>query len=249
MRSFLLAFLVVSVFTGCGDPKNIPSAQELVDRTIEVAGGDLYEQSEFRFKFRDMVYVLERENGEKIMKRIKQTDSGQLTDVRNGDKFNRVFEGKSIQVSDSMANVYSNSINSVHYFAYLPYGLNDAAVNKELIGKKLIRNREYYKVKVTFEQQGGGEDFEDIYIYWIDKETFKPSYLAYEFHVDGGGMRFREAYNERFVNGIRIVDYRNFKPRGTADIMEIDDLFEKGQLELLSDIKLEAVEVSRDNYN
>ncbi|NNK09921.1 MAG: deoxyribose-phosphate aldolase [Flavobacteriaceae bacterium] len=249
MRSFFLGCLLVGVITGCRDTEKTLSAQDLVDRAIEVAGGDLYEQSEFKFKFRDMEYVLERENGKKIMKRIKQTDSGRLSDIRKGDDFMRFLDEQPIQVSDSMASVYSNSINSVHYFAYLPYGLNDAAVNKELLGTKTIGNVEYYKVKVTFDQQGGGEDFEDVYLYWIDKEAFKPVYLAYEFHVDGGGMRFREAYNERYVNGIRIVDYLNFKPKGAADIMEIDDLFEKDQLELLSEIKLEAVEVSRDNYN
>ena len=30
---------------------------------------------------------------------------------------------------------------------------------------------------------------------------------------DGIGLRFREAFNERYINGIRFVDYNNYKPK------------------------------------
>lgn len=249
IRAVLLGMFIVVIFSSCRNTDKSVAAQEIVDKAIQVAGGDLYEQSEFSFRFRDVKYVLERKQGKKVMKRIRQTDSGLLSDIRRGNDFSRILEGNAILVSDSMANVYSNSINSVHYFAYLPYGLNDPAVNKEWVGEKKIGDKVYHKIRVTFDQKGGGEDFEDVYLYWIDKETFTPDYLAYEFHVDGGGLRFREAYNERYVNGIRFVDYRNYKPKGNANIMELDDLFVKDQLELLSEIKLEDVLVSRDNYN
>ncbi|MEY8022046.1 DUF6503 family protein [Muriicola sp. SD30] len=249
IRSALLGMFIVLLYSSCKNTDKSATAQEIIDKAIQVAGGELYEQSEFTFRFRDVEYVLERKTGKKVMKRIRQTDSGLLTDIRTGNDFSRLLDGKTISVSDSMANVYSNSINSVHYFAYLPYGLNDPAVNKEWIGEKQIGDKMYHKIRVTFDQKGGGEDFDDVYLYWIDKETFTPDYLAYEFHVDGGGLRFREAYNERYVNAIRFVDYRNYKPKGNADIMELDDLFAKDQLELLSDIKLEDVRVSRDNYN
>ncbi|MEM9686700.1 MAG: DUF6503 family protein, partial [Bacteroidota bacterium] len=70
-------------------------------------------------------------------------------------------------------------------------------------------------------------------------------YLAYEFHVNGGGLRFREAYNIRTVNGIRFVDYNNFKPKTkNTNIYDLDNSFENGELELLSEIILEDVEVS-----
>jgi len=225
------------------------NVQKIIDTSIEVAGGDLYKTSNISFRFRDIDYVLEQQKGKRTLKRIQYTDSGMVTDIKQGNSFERILNEVPIKVSDSMATVYGNSVNSVHYFALLPYGLNDAAVRKELLGKKQIKGQDYYKIKVTFEQEGGGNDFEDVYLYWIDQNTFKPTYLAYEFHVNGGGLRFREAYNERFVNGIRFVDYRNYKPRGKAKITQIDALYEKGELELLSDIKLENIEVSLGNYN
>jgi hypothetical protein len=225
------------------------NVQKIIDTSIEVAGGDLYKTSNISFRFRDIDYVLEQQKSKRTLKRIQYTDSGMVTDIKQGNSFERILNEVPIQVSDSMATVYGNSVNSVHYFALLPYGLNDAAVRKELLGTKQIKGQDYYKIKVTFEQEGGGNDFEDVYLYWIDQKTFKPTYLAYEFHVNGGGLRFREAYNERYVNGIRFVDYRNYKPTGKAKITQIDALYEKGELELLSDIKLENIEVSPGNYN
>ena len=247
-KNYFFVFLVSFVLS-CKDSPEAMDVQKIIDTSIEVAGGDLYKTSDISFRFRDIDYVLEQQEGKRALKRIQYTDSGTVTDIKQGNSFKRIIDEVPVQLTDSMATVYGNSVNSVHYFALLPYGLNDPAVQKELLGNKQIKGKDYYKIKVTFEQDGGGYDYEDVYIYWIDQSTYKPTYLAYEFHVDGGGMRFREAYNERYVNGIRFVDYRNFKPRGKAKITEIDALYEKGELQLLSTIKLENVVVTPGNYN
>ena len=140
-------------------------------------------------------------------------------------------------------------INSVQYFASLPYGLNDVAVNKELLAEEKIKGKIYYKIRVIFNKEGGGEDYEDVFVYWIDKKSFKLSYLAYSYNEeDGIGMRFREAYNERYIDGIRFVDYYNLKPKKKAvSINKIDSLFELKKLDLLSKIELDSIEVSSIN--
>jgi len=241
--------LLTTFFLSCKESPGSEEVQKIIDTSIEVAGGDLYRTSNISFRFRDMDYVLEHQKDNRAMKRIQYSDSGKVTDIKKGNDFVRLFNGDPLTVTDSMATVYGNSINSVHYFALLPYGLNDPAVRKELLGKKRIKEKDYYKIKVTFDQQGGGDDFEDVYIYWIDEKTYKPTYLAYEFHVNGGGMRFRVAYNERYINGIRFVDYYNYKPREEAVIYKLDALYENGNLELLSKIELEDIVVSPGNYN
>ncbi len=248
LKYYFLVFLSL-IFWSCKKSPGSGDVQKIIDTSIEVAGGDLYKTSNIRFRFRDKEYTLERQKSNKTLKRIQLTDSGIVTDIKNGNDFTRLLDQDTIPVTDSMATVYGNSINSVHYFAQLPYGLNDEAVQKEFLGKKEIKGKDYYKIKVTFDQQGGGDDFEDVYIYWIDEKTYKPTYLAYEFHVNGGGIRFREAYNERYINGLRFVDYYNFKPKGKAAIGQIEGLFEKGELELLSKIELEDIVVSQGNYN
>ena len=250
----VIAILIFLSIVSCKEDKkeksSILSAQQIVDRSIEVCGGDLYKTTEIAFDFRDKTYILEGRQDQRIQKRLTVSDSAIVTDVVENQTFKRFINDSLVSVADSMATKYSNSINSVHYFAYLPYGLNDPAVNKELLEEVRIKENDYYKVRVTFDQEDGGVDFEDVYLYWFNKQTFKPDYLAYEFFTDGGGMRFREAYNERFVNGIRFVDYKNYKTVDkTIPIVEIDSLFVAKRLELLSNIELKNIEVIPDNYN
>jgi len=244
-RSFL--FLVIVLLFSCKQAsKKELTADEIVDRAIEVCGGNRYESSKISFTFRDKEYVSEKKGT--ILKRSFKIDSIKYTDVKNNSGFERYINDALVLVSDSLASVYSNSINAVHYFAQLPYHLNDRAVHKELLNEQVIANKLYYVVKVTFDQKGGGDDFEDTYYYWIQKESFKPAYLAYDFHENGGGVRFRKAYNERYVNGIRFVDYKNYIPKNsTVTLEQMVDLYANDQLELLSDIKLEHIKVTSEN--
>ncbi|WP_420602025.1 DUF6503 family protein [Flagellimonas sp.] len=246
MKGIFFAIMALLVVSCKENTKPQPTAQEIVDKSIEVSGGIKYTDHDTSFEFRDKKYVSQISEGKKILKRISVLDSVTITDIKTNSTFQRFMSDSLLSLPDSISNRYANSVNSVHYFARLPYGLNDKAVNKELLGEEIINGTKYYKVKVTFDQAGGGDDFDDTYVYWFNKETFKPDYLAYSFHVDGGGQRFREAYNERYVNGIRFVDYNNYKPKkkGT-EILKIGQLFGKDELELLSKIELSAIEVIR----
>ena len=247
---FLPLLAVFLLVLGCKDKtEDALGAQEIVDKAIEQAGGGLYACSHIDFVFRDRLYSLEYDESNKVLKRTFEKDSATIVDIKRNGGFQRMVDNQPVVVADSTARKYANSVNSVHYFAYLPYGLNDRAVNKKLLGVRSIKGRDYYTIEVTFDQEGGGDDFEDVYIYWIDKETFTPDYLAYEFHVDGGGMRFREAYNERYVEGIRFVDYSNYKPTETVSIYDIDRHYSQNKLELLSKIELEEIRVIADNCN
>ncbi|MEN0004759.1 MAG: DUF6503 family protein, partial [Bacteroidota bacterium] len=139
---------------------------------------------------------------------------------------------------------YSNSVNSVVYFALLPYFLNDGAVQKTYLGEAKLNQRWYHKIKVTFAQEGGGKDFEDEYIYWINKGGYTMDYLAYNYQVNGGGARFRAAYNFRVEKGIRFADYRNMKPLdGSMEVASFDALYEADQLKEVSRIETENVRV------
>ncbi|SNZ00688.1 DUF6503 family protein [Flagellimonas pacifica] len=244
MKRIFFGILVLIIVSCKERTKTIFTAQEIVDKSIKASGGELYTNNGASFVFRDKKYISQNVEGKKILKRISILDSVIIMDIKTNSAFQRFMNDSLVNLPDSISNRYSNSVNSVHYFARLPLGLNDKAVNKELLGEEIIKGKEYHKVKVTFDQAGGGDDFDDTYVYWFNKESFKPDYLAYDFHVNGGGQRFREAYNERYVNGIRFVDYKNYKPKkkGTG-ILEIGQLFENGELELLSKIKLSEIEV------
>ncbi|GAB3832132.1 hypothetical protein GCM10028895_49420 [Pontibacter rugosus] len=133
-------------------------------------------------------------------------------------------------------------MNSVIYFALLPYGLNDAAVNKAYLGKTSIKGQPYHKIKVTFDLEGGGSDHEDEYIYWIHPAKYTMDYLAYSFQVNEGGLRFREAHNRRNMKGVLFADYVNYEAASdTVTLEKMDVAFENGGLRKLSDINLKNI--------
>jgi hypothetical protein len=244
-------FVLLSVFLlNCKEKntKNVP-AESLVDQSIEISGGEIVKSSTIAFNFRDTHYKAIRHHGKFQFEREFQDSTSVIKDVLSNENFKRFVNDVEVKVADSMVPRYSASVNSVHYFSVLPYGLNDTAVKKVLLEDISIKNENYHSVQVTFDEDGGGEDFEDVFIYWIHSETYKVAYLAYSYNEsDGKGIRFREAYNERYVEGIRFVDYNNFKPENTSvALRDLPQLFENGDLKLLSKIKLESITVNRFN--
>ncbi|MBQ0734083.1 DUF6503 family protein [Aquimarina celericrescens] len=241
MKRYLLLFLVVffSSFTLLSIQF---SAQEIVDKTIEKAGGSRYDNAIIDFTFRGKRYRSKRNEGIYELERFANSPKGLIHDMISNSGFKRTIENCPVKVADSLITRISDGVNSVHYFANLPYGLNAPAVNKELVGESIIREKPYYKIKVTFDQDGGGTDFEDEFMYWIHKEDFTIDYLAYKYEVNGGGIRFREAYNPRVVNGIRFIDYNNYKTDNLKTPLDtLDELFEKKKLKLLSKIELKDI--------
>ena len=239
----LLAFLVLS----CKNESKLQqlSADEIIDKSIEISGGDRFSRSSLKFEFRDIYYQALRKNHEFLLVRVLVKDNDSIFDMLSNVGFERFDNKEFVKLEDSIVKKYTASVNSVHYFSVLPYGLNDEAVHKGLLGEEKIKDKYYFKIKVTFNQEGGGEDFEDVFVYWVDKESFKVDYLAYSYNEeDGVGMRFREAYNERYINGLRFVDYNNYKAEDASiELNNLGKVFEKKQLKLLSKIELENVKV------
>lgn len=222
------------------------SAEEIIEKSIEVSGGNSFDHSEITFDFRDIQYKAIRNHGKFQLKRHFKDSLSEISDVLSNSGFERLRDGEKVQLADSTLSKYSNSVNSVHYFSVLPYGLDGKAVHKEDLGTKEIKGNTYHKIKVTFSEDGGGEDYEDEFIYWINRESFTVDYLAYTYKENDGsqGFRFREAYNERMINGLRFVDHDNYKPTNSnIEFEEMDDLFSSDKLELLSKIELKNIEV------
>ena len=244
-RILIYSFIIGLTLLACEQNKtDVNLAEAILIKSIDVSGGDSIKNSMISFQFRNKIYRANRKNGLFNLER-KFTDSTRtVSDQLSNSGFKRFINDELQTISDSIAAKYSNSVNSVHYFSVLPYGLDDPAVNAQYLGLKNIKEKKYHKIKVTFDQIGGGEDFEDVFIYWIGNDDHKLDYLAYDFHVNGGGIRFREAFNERYLNGIRFVDYNNFKPKNqNSKLMKMDVLFEENSLEMVSIIELENLTI------
>ncbi len=220
--------------------------QIIVDKSIEVHGGENYANTKTEFDFRSIHYTISKTSDQ--FEYIREfTDSiGEVKDVLNNEGFTRFINGaKQDTLSEERIGAFSRSVNSVAYFAFLPYGLNDPAAIKTYLGETTLNDENYHLIKVTFAQEGGGEDFDDEFLYWIGVEDFYVNFMAYSYHTDGGGVRMREVKAVKEVGGIRWQDYLNFKPENeNTPVEEMQNLYESGKLELLSEIILENISVN-----
>ncbi|WP_298423922.1 DUF6503 family protein [uncultured Kordia sp.] len=221
--------------------KTVDKATKTLQETIKAHGGALYDQANYEFIFRDKKYSF-KNDGNSYVYEVESTKDGKTThDVLDNGKLSRTIDNKSIELSEKKIASATGAVNSVIYFATLPHKLNDAAVNKSFVEETVIKGQKYDVLKVTFNQEGGGEDFDDEYHYWINQKTKKIDYLAYNYQVNGGGVRFRSAYNVRVVDGITFQDYINYKAPVGTPLKDLPALYEKEELKELSKIETQKI--------
>lgn len=219
--------------------------QEVVDKAINAHGGEFYKEVFIEFDFRDKHYSIKNQNGNYEYTRSFEDSTNSVKDVLTNNSFLREINGAEVMVADSMVRRFTNSVNSVVYFATTPFVLNDKAVKKKYLGICAVKGKKYHKIQVTFNQEGGGEDFDDEFMYWFGKDDYIMDYFAYKYHTDGGGSRYREMYNPRRVGGILFTDHINSKYSSLdTPLTEYDQLCEDTQLSELSRIILKNVKVT-----
>jgi uncharacterized protein DUF6503 len=229
---------------------NALTAQEIVDNSITWHGGDHYNNMFIQFDFRDKAYTIKKNGGNFEYTRQFVDETGrQFLDKLNNDGFTRAIDGEVYTgLPEERANAFASSVGSVAYFTLLPFGLNDAAVNKTLIGKTEMEGKSHYKIKVTFDQEGGGEDFTDIYLFWFSVEDFALDYLAYDYETGDGTMRFRKVLRRNEVGPFKFNDYINFKPVNLdLDFMKIDSVYAAGGVKELSRIENKNIELLKQD--
>lgn len=250
----LLPLLLGLLFVACEPDEPLPEAtqenpaQAVVDQAIAEHGGAVLNHAIVEFDFREFHYTITRDGGLYHYERTFTDSTGAaIHDVLDNDGITRTVDGEPVTLTEEETNRIATPLNSVPYFALLPYNLNDPAVQKRTLGEVTMAGEPYDKIEITFEEEGGGRDFEDRFIYWFHRDRYTMDYLAYDFHVDDGGTRFREAYNVRTIGGVRFADYHNFisdslQTHGDP-IERYDILMAQTDLELLSDIVLENITV------
>jgi hypothetical protein len=258
---WLFALSVLLVVAACKEDQKMPpssatpeygqdSAAWVVAKTFETHASAALNNSITVFDFRNYHFKITRKDGSFSYERSHTDSAGNaLHDVLTNAGFYRERSGQRMTISEKDSLSLGESVNSVVYFALLPYFLKDRAVKKTLLENCTLKGEAYYKLSVRFDQSGGGKDFQDEYVYWIHRERFTMDYLAYSYQdgegPDAMGVRFREAFNVRVINSVRFADYRNYKPKGNAlpDVKTLDRVFETGGLEQLSLVELSNVEV------
>lgn len=244
MRIFVFLLIAFPLIQAC---TSSPDAQAIVDAAIETHGGKAYENFQVDFDFRDKHYTAVRKGGLYTYTRAFTDSTGTYRDVLSNDGFTRHRNDTLQDLPEEKKNAFSNSVNSVIYFALLPFGLNDAAVIKTYVGEDKVKDQQYHLIKVTFQQAGGGTDHEDEFLYWINQDKHTVDYLAYSYHTNGGGIRFREAINPQRVGGIVWQDYINYKASDEKNtpLDQLMPLFKEGKLLELSRIEQNNIAVTQ----
>lgn len=243
MKIFFQLLVVSLVVSACSYQ---PTAEEILNNAIKAHGGNKTYNATVSFNFRDKHYVGVYKNGHyKLSRHFSDSLGNILVDKLTNSEFERSINDKVVALSDEWADKYSNSVNSVFYFFKLPFNLKDEAVILTYLGVASIENQNYYKLKVTFGEEGGGEDFDDVFVYWFNTETYTLDYLAYQYVTSGGGKRFRKAFNQRAVNGWIVSDFINYKPKDlNVDIADYDVYYAEDGFKKLSKIINKNVEIS-----
>lgn len=208
-------------------------------------GGAVLQRATVTFDFREYHFVVTRNDGMFSYERTYVEDGDSLREVLTNLGVSREVNGEVVVLTEDDERSLRTPLNSVPYFALLPFNLIDPAVQARSLGKTTINGEPYHEIEVTFQEEGGGRDYQDRYVYWFHARDHTMDFLAYTFHTGDGGTRFREAYNVRTIQGVRFADYHNYTADalGSPDspIETFDDLFQSGQVDLLSEINLENI--------
>lgn len=243
--SFPKALLSIPLFCiSCTIPK-AHYADEIVAKSIQAHGGQEYENSVVEFDFRGMHIRLKRYQGEFEYSREFERDGDKVLDILSNGGFRRYVDEQQTALSPVDSARFASSVNSVAYFALLPFPLNDPGVIKKFNRALFIKGEPYYEIAVSFTREAGGKDFEDEFVYWFHQEHFTMDYLAYKYNDTDDGTRFRHAIKKQKVEGILLADYHNYAAAGIGNLQDYQSLFEKNDLKKVSEIVLNNVSVTR----
>jgi hypothetical protein len=242
MKSLYPSVFTISLFLllACQNSKNL-SAEALIEASVEAHGMNEFNKKAIEFQFRNYRYSQTQDKQGLVYTRRKNTTPNILELLHSNNVFQRTLAGEKLALSDSIALIYSESLNSVLYFFRLPLSLKDPGAIKTLMDTEQISGRTYQKVGVYFTSENGGVDHQDTFRYWFDKEIKTLDYLAYQYHTNAGGVRFRVAINRRAIEGLVFQDYENYTAPKNTPLHDLPKMYEEGKLELVSLIANDSI--------
>jgi len=227
---------LITLFFACNSEKHTDEkAQKIVKACIEAHGGNHYQDFDVAFDFRKFRVHLKQKGTQFTYERETKDSLGNVTqDVLTNTIFVRNLNGKPQELSAKDIDKYREGINSIAYFVLLPFKLSEPAVILKYLGETTFEGQKYDKIKVTFQQEGGGKDHEDEFCYWINQSTHTLDYLSYA----NGGPRLRKATKRDTVGGIVFQNYENYEILDKSiSTSEYDKAFADGKAKLLSTIE------------
>jgi hypothetical protein len=253
-RVLLLLILGLAACTPApSGPQGDAEALDLVERVRARHGVSALDRAEVTFSFRGTPFTVFRKGTTFRYARTLTDDSGrQIEEVVDNSGVHRFVDGVEVDLDEAEAGRVHTAVNSVAYFALLPYSLTDPAVRVRALGPDSVRGQAYDLLEATFAQEGGGTDWDDRYVYWLRQPDATMDYLAYSYAPTPGdtsrnetGTRFREVLGTVDVEGIRFQNYRNLTADsiGPRDLERYSDLYENARTWIVSNVVLDSIRV------
>lgn len=233
-------FIIIALAISSCNQK--PDAQKIINQSIAFYGMDKIEGKTISFDFRKKHFEVQFKEGNYLYESTFSSDSlGQIKDQLSNKGFVREIIGLITPQTEKDSLKHAEAINSVVYFAFLPLKLNDPAAKKNYLNTVKIKEKTYHQIEVSFASENGGSHFDDVFYYWFDIEDASLDYLAYS----AGGNRFRSFKSSLNSEGLTLQNYINYQSKEgeKTPLKDYPQLFEKNQLEKLSEIVLENLMV------
>jgi hypothetical protein len=236
---FILFLAAISIISSCSNSRD---PQQIIDESISFYQMDKLNNASIEFTFRDVKFKIMQNEGKFRYERTFSDSTGMVHDILDNQGFRRELNGKELNLNAKDVSKYSQSLNAVVYFLYLPLKLNDASVIKKYIDEVKIKDKRYHKLEISFDQNEGGADHNDVYYYWFDVSDYSMDHFAYS----AGGNRFREVIKTHNVGGVIFQDYVNYQMPlndSLTAISKYDSLFTAGKLRELSRIEFKDMRI------
>jgi hypothetical protein len=238
--AFIFILSIFSIFLSCSNPRD---PQKIIDKSIRFYQMEKLKNASLEFTFRNAKFKVMQNDGKYRYERTFSDSTGFVHDILDNQGFSRELNGQKLQLGRTDISKYSQSLNAVVYFLYLPLKLNDVSVIKKYVEKVKIKGKSYHKIEVSFDQNEGGSDHSDVYYYWFDSKDYSMDHFAYS----AGGNRFREALKIHDVSGVLFQDYINYQMPlndSITSVIKYDSLFDAGKLRELSKIEFKDMKLS-----
>ena len=219
-------------------------ARKIIRRAIETHGHDRFANIEVSFVFRGTRHRMTRRDGRFEYERWAPEGSTTVHEILDNDGYRALANGRSLTLPSRVRTARSSSLNSVVYFASLPFVLQDPAVRAQALASAVIKAKTYDTVEVRFVEEDGGVDHDDVFRYWFERQSGRLRYLAYRFHTGRGGVRFRVATDWPRSDGVTFVQWDNFGVDDkTISLASLPSRWAEGRLPKLSTIRLDEIVV------
>lgn len=221
MIKLTLCLALATLLVSCNSEPEI-TGQDILDRAIEVSGGEQFFHSTISFDASGMHYTMERDGHLSNFTAERQVDTTYYkATYRNG--YQQYFvNGVEQEESFSSRKFISSRIDGFLYLMSIPHVFDQTAVIVERMEDVLIRRKTYQVIHITFTKLPEDDPGNEFYLY-IDPETGFVEFSAEKFDLDGETNLLRKAFNPRTINGIRIVDYKMFTTSDTS--MQLADYY------------------------